>query len=517
MDQHPVIAAFLRAMRPPGENTVDTAHDLSTLRVTGSGALPSVFPVTELAVAAIATAAHALSDYMGQQFGHAPQVTVDRRLASFWFASTLRPQGWQLPSARDPITGDYATRDGWIRIHANAPHHRDAALAVLQCPPVPEAISRAISHYHASELEEIMVAAGACAAAMRTPREWASHPQGKAVSSEPVFAVHRYAVRSPSRPRPDSSGATTDDIGNPQASTGSALPDQPFGNYHPLEKPADLATPDRPLAGLRVLDLTRVLSGPVCTRFLAGYGAQVLRIDPPFWNEPGLEPEMTLGKRCAGLDLRIPSHILQLRGLLADADVLVHGYRPEALARLGLGEAERQAIRPGLIDVCLDAYGWTGPWQNRRGFDSLVQMSCGIAWAGMTDSDRNSDDDSSSHTHIPSSPPAPLPVQALDHATGYLMAAAVLRALSDQMGTECGSMTRLSLARTACLLMSEPAQVSDTLAPETEDDWAEAVEMTEWGPARRLKAPCIIDDVPLYWDSPATALRTHTPTWQSQD
>ncbi|WP_255474988.1 CoA transferase [Pusillimonas sp. ANT_WB101] len=516
MDQHPVIAAFLRAMRPPGENTVDTAHDLSTLRVTGNGALPSVYPVTELAVATIATAAHALSDYMGQQFGHAPQVTIDRRLASFWFASTLRPQGWQPPSVRDPITGDYATRDGWIRVHANAPHHRDAALAVLGCSPEQSAVSQAISRYQARELEDMLVAAGACAAAMRTPQEWADHPQGKAVAAEPVFAVQRYPARSSSRPQPASHNTAPDETDGMLAPAGTALSNSPFGDYRHLDKPVDLVTPDRPLAGLRVLDLTRVLAGPVCTRFLAGYGAQILRIDPPFWNEPGLEPEMTLGKRCASLDLRIPSHMAQLRSLLADADVLVHGYRPDALARLGLGEAERQAIRPGLIDVCLDAYGWTGPWQHRRGFDSLVQMSCGIAWAGMAGADGRTKDGLASHTRTQASPPAPLPLQALDHATGYLMAAAVLRALSEQMGTECGCVTRLSLARTACLLMSQPAQAADGLAPESEDDWAQISEATSWGPAYRLKPPCIIDDVPLYWDSPATALRTHAPTWQSQ-
>ena len=142
-------------------------------------------------------------------------------------------------------------------------------------------------------------------------------------------------------------------------------------------------TADRPLAGLKVLDLTRVLAGPVATRFLAGYGADVLRIDPPDWSEPAIEPEVTLGKRCAQLDLRQAADRARFERLLGEADLFVHGYRPDALDALGLSETARRALNPGLIDVRLDAYGWTGPWRNRRGFDSLVQMSTGIAAAGM--------------------------------------------------------------------------------------------------------------------------------------
>jgi crotonobetainyl-CoA:carnitine CoA-transferase CaiB-like acyl-CoA transferase len=164
-----------------------------------------------------------------------------------------------------------------------------------------------------------------------------------------------------------------------------------------------------------VLDLTRVLAGPVATRFLAGYGADVLRIDPPGWNEPGVIPEVTLGKRCARLDLTQAADRATFETLLAEADVLVHGYRPAALERLGYSEAYRRQRNPSLIDVALDAYGWTGPLAGRRGFDSLVQMSCGIADHGMRRQGAGK--------------PVPLPVQALDHATGYLIAAAVVRAL----------------------------------------------------------------------------------------
>ena len=139
----------------------------------------------------------------------------------------------------------------------------------------------------------------------------------------------------------------------------------------------------RPLSGLRVLDLFRVLAGPVATRFLSSFGADVLRIDPHHLNESLPTIEMSVGKRRAGLDLNLPESKSRLTDLMKVADVLVHGYRPDALQRMGFGDDARHAIDPGLIDVSLSAYGWTGPWANRRGFDSLVQMSCGIADTGM--------------------------------------------------------------------------------------------------------------------------------------
>src|SRR5690606_35019655 len=245
------------------------------------------------------------------------------------------------------------------------------------------------------ELEGRVVEEGGCAAVLRPPAAWASHPQGAAVAREPLVAVER------TDPGPDRS--------------------------------AWAPSADRPLHGLRVLDLTRVLAGPAATRVLAGLGADVLRIDPPTWDEPAIVPDMTLGKRAARLDARDPGGLDRLRQLLADADVFVHGYRADALERLGLGEAERRTIRPGLVDVSLDAYGFTGPWATRRGFDSLVQMSSGIADAGMR--------------AAAAERPTPLPVQALDQATGYLMAAAVIAGLRDRIEHGTGSTARLSLAR----------------------------------------------------------------------
>ncbi|WP_249293005.1 CoA transferase, partial [Achromobacter ruhlandii] len=239
--------------------------------------------------------------------------------------------------------------------------------------------------------------------------------------------------------------------------------------------PAWRVSAQRPLQGLRVLDLTRILAGPVATRFLAGFGADVLRIDPPGWEEPGTVPEVVLGKRCARLDLKSAEGLATLQRLLSQADVLIHGYRADALARLGLDAERRRQLNPTLVDVSLDAYGWSGAWRGRRGFDSLVQMSTGIAEAGMRakGGDR----------------PVPLPCQALDHGTGYLMAAAAIRGLTERLATGAGSTTRASLARSAQLLVAHGGLLEGgpALAPESAADWSEQNEGTGRGPVRPVK------------------------------
>jgi len=260
--------------------------------------------------------------------------------------------------------------------------------------------------------------------------------------------------------------------------------------------------PLRPLARLRVLDLTRVIAGPVATRFLAAYGADVLRIDPPGFAEvSALLPETTAGKRCTSLDLRAPKDRARFEALVSEADVLVYGLRSNALSALGYGADALRARRPGLVLACLDAYGWSGPWRERRGFDSLVQMSAGLADLGMraARADR----------------PVPLPVQALDHGTGYLLAAAVLRALSEPDPSARPHMLRLSLARTArflCALGTSPTFAGDSLPVEESDAFVEEADTT-WGPVRRVRCAGAITGVPARWSAPAGPLGTAEPIW----
>jgi len=433
---------------------------LARLSFTGEGALSSCFAATDLAAGSIGAAALAVSELMAAQGAPAPAVATDRRLASLWFGFSVRPVGWSPARGWDPIAGDYPTKDGWIRLHTNAPHHRAAALRALGVPEEREAVAAAVAGWNKAELEAAVVAQGGCAAEMRSLVEWAEHPAGRAVAQEPLVHVELGAV------------------GTPRPVAGA---------------------PGRPLAGLRVLDLTRVLAGPVATRFLAGYGAEVLRIDPPDWDEPVVLPEVTLGKRCAGLDLKTAAGRRRLEELLADADVFVHGYRADALERLGLGDARRRELAPSLVDVRLNAYGWTGPWRERRGFDSLVQMSAGVADAGMRwkQADR----------------PTPLPVQALDYATGFLMATAAVRGLTERITAGRASSWRVSLARTAAFLTAQAAGVEDALAPQADDDLAAEVEQTGWGPARRLVPPAVVEGAPMRWAVPAGELRSSPAQW----
>ncbi|MET3805683.1 crotonobetainyl-CoA:carnitine CoA-transferase CaiB-like acyl-CoA transferase [Nakamurella sp. UYEF19] len=427
----------------------------------GARVLSSTYPVADLASAVVGAAGLALAEFAAAG-GDAAKVRVDRRLSGAWFGPTFRSSGWEQPPTWDAIAGDYRCADGWIRLHTNDFRHRQAALAVLGVPDTAvrpasrDAVAGTVSGWPGEKLEAAVVAAGGCAAQLRSSEEWRNHHQGMAVAHDPLLS------------------RVFTDIASPPTGPGPV---------------------DRPLRGLKVLDLTRVLAGPAATRFLAGFGAQVLRIDPLDRTESALEVEMTIGKHCARLDLR--EHRQTVLDLLADADLLIHGYRPGAMDRLGLGERELHAARPGLVEVMLDAYGWAGPWRGRRGFDSLVQMSSGIAHPMSSD---------------PDAPPIPLPVQALDHATGYLAATAGLRGLSERYRTGLGSVSRVSLARTGILLQDfksdrdeGPIEEVDLSGAQTED--------TFWGPGRRLPGPVTVGGTKMSFSVAAAPIGSAPAAW----
>ncbi|MBD8043514.1 CoA transferase [Arthrobacter sp. Sa2BUA2] len=434
--------------------------------------MESCYPVRSFAAAAVAAAGRAVAELAESIAGTPISASADPDLSRAWFAGSFQPAGWDLPSPWDALSRDYLCADGWIRLHTNAPHHRAAALAVLGLPGDADtaAAALAVRPWKGGELEDAVVEAGGCAARMLTVEQWLSHPQGQAVAGEPLVGW--------SRRRP-------------------AAPEKSAGTVR------------RPLRGVRVLDLTRVIAGPAATRFLAGFGADVLRIDPPDWNEPALEPEMTVGKHCARLDLRSPSGAAKIRELIAGADIVVHGYRPGALTGLGLDEHRLQQLHPGIITVAVNAYGWSGPWRGRRGFDSLVQMSSGIADAGMA--------------WAASDAPRPLPVQALDHATGYLAAAAAVRAWTRRLDGEVHA-ARLSLARTAVELQRAadarpavpPLWKTGQLAAAAEE-FPMAAEQTRWGPGQRLFPPLVFSpegsSPQMGWEVPAAPLGSAAPEW----
>ncbi|MFI6833631.1 CoA transferase [Kribbella sp. NPDC050241] len=355
---------------------------------------------------AMATALSAESRCRGN--GHRLSTTSALLNASFNSIGHLRVAG-ETSESWAPMSGFRPTRDGWVRLHANYPHHASRLLAALEVDTAAQA-EPALLERSAVEIEEKVMAAGGVATAVRTPGEWAASAMGVAARSHPWIEFTTEAV---SRHRVER---------KTQQSTGEGCP----------------------LAGVRVLDFTRVIAGPGATRLLGALGADVLRVDPPQL------PELTehhidtgFSKRSAVADLRDHRHLARVRELLAGADVVVLGYRSTAFARFGLDPVNLRADHPHLAVVSVSAWGRTGPWADERGFDSIVQAASGIAHLYGNDRDGRWR-------------PGALPVQALDHATGLGMAAAALALLAARRHGVSGS-AHLSLATTAAMLMGFPA------------------------------------------------------------
>lgn len=377
--------------------------------VVRDGVLPAKLPVRELARGCVGACALAAAELTAARTGRAvPRVRVDDGAVAAAFTSErhLLVDG-RAPVNFAPLSRFWRTADGWVRTHANYPHHRAALLAALGLPDPSadsvESVAACLAERRSVDVEDAVYAAGGLAVALRTPQEWAAHPQGVAVADRPLLSRER--------------------LGEGPART----------------LPALTGDPALPAAGLRVLDLTRVIAGPVATRTLALLGADVLRIDSPRLPElTDQHAETGFGKRSATLDLVQRADRRTFDELLARADVVVTGYRPGALDRFGLGPQALAERRPGVVAAQLSAWGGYGPWAGRRGFDSLVQAATGIAAVEGT----------------PGQPGA-LPAQALDHGTGYLLAAAVLRSLTEQVAGEGGARcVRLALARTATWLLT---------------------------------------------------------------
>jgi hypothetical protein len=296
------------------------ADGLERLTITGPRqVLPSVFDVTGLATASVAAAALAAAEFLAARTGTAQaRVTVDSRAASAAFAAEalFTPVGWDRPQVWDPIAGNYRASDGWIRLHTNYAYHRTAVEKVLRATD-PDAVAAAAKSWKAADLEAAVVEAGGCAAAMHGRGDWLASPHGAATASAPPLMVTERAHTGRTNPGPVA----------------------PTGN-RPMAASA-------PFTGIRVLDVTRVIAGPVATMFLAAYGADVLRVDPPGFAEvAAILPVTMAGKRATSLDLRSAAGRTAFEGLLATADVLVTGLRANALARLGYDDEALARLSP---------------------------------------------------------------------------------------------------------------------------------------------------------------------------
>src|SRR5947209_3264804 len=372
-----------------------------TVEITGGTdpILPTPFRIGETSAAALAAVGLAVSDLWALRTGRRQEVAVDTRQATASLRSGhyMKMDGAHVSTERNTVMGVYPAKNGrWSYLHCNFPNHRAAALRVLGVPEEREAVRQAVAQWDALALEEAIIAAKGAGGMVRTMAEWAQHPQAAAIATLPLMEILK------------------------------------VGDSPPEMLPAG----DRPLSGMRVLDLTRVLAGPTCARTLAEHGADVLKITGPHLPNIGYQEFDTgHGKLSAHLDLRQPKDLDILKDLVREADVFSQGYRPGTLGARGLSPEELAQLRPGLVYVSLCAFSHVGPWSSRRGFDTVVQNVSGIT---MRQGEL-----------FPGKEPGPqfYPVSAIDYLTGYLMAFGALVALK-RRATEGGSwLVRISLAQ----------------------------------------------------------------------
>ncbi len=426
--------------------------------------LPTAFDVGGTAAAALGAVGAAAAEFHALRGGETQSVRVDARAAS---ASLLSFAVQQLDGAATPrpagsfaTVGLYPTRDGrWIHLHGGFPRLRDGTLKLLGCADDAEAVGTAVARRDAQELEDALADAGMCGAMARSAEEWAAHPQGVWLGTQPVLEVTRIGDAPPGLP----------------------------------------ARAERPLDGTRVLDLTRVLAGPTCARTLASHGAEALRISGP--DLPFIAPfvmDTGHGKRAAEIDLSTDQGRDQLRELVRGADVFSNGFRAGALDKLGFGEAELASLRPGIVAVSINCYGNGGPWQRRPGWEQLAQTVTGIAveqgGAGG---------------------PQLLPAAACDYITGYLAAYGALIALI-RRAREGGSWAvRASLCQTGMWL-------EDTLRVDRDATTRLDLNVlahhfverdTPHGRLRHLGPVVEMSATPAVWKQASVPLGTHPPAW----
>jgi crotonobetainyl-CoA:carnitine CoA-transferase CaiB-like acyl-CoA transferase len=427
--------------------------------------LRTPYRVGTAGAAALAATGIAAAELWQLRGGRAQEVTVDLRAAALSLRATayLRIDGKPPAPLWDPVSGFYAVRDGTVSIHCNFANHREAAAAVLGVPAERTAMQEAAAKWEGVALEDAIHAAKGCAGLIRDEATWARHPQAEAIAAQPLLEIRR-------------------------------IGDAP---------PEPLSPGDRPLAGVRVLDLTRVLAGPTAARTLAEHGADVLKITAPHLPHSGdVELDTGVGKLAAHLDLRRAEDVARLNELVREGDVFSQSYRPGALAGRGFSPAELAAIRPGIVAVSLSAWGATGPWRGRRGFDTIVQAVSGMAW-------RSGD----------GKKPQFLPVSAIDYVSGYLMAFGAMVALA-RRAQEGGSWeVRVALARTGRWI-TDRGLVDGSAAPEipaaeiapllTESRCPDGRLITHFAPVVRLS------ETPPHWTRPPAPLGWHKTEWPAR-
>ena len=426
--------------------------------------LPSSFRVGAAAQSTIAAAALAACELGHMRGAERQQVHVQMAHAALECSSWYSLDGVS-PDPWDKFSGLYACADGWVRVHANFAHHRDGALRLLGLDPAGAKrtdAEQALRQWRAIDFETAAAEAGLVAAALRGFAQWDASAQGQAIAAQPLFTLERIADAAP-----------------------RALP--------------VLADDARPLSGIRVLDLTRILAGPVGTRAMAAYGADVLLVNGP--HLPNIEAiaDTSRGKLSAHADLRTDAGQEALWRVLADAHVFVQAYRPGALQARGFGPLEIAARCPGIVLVSLSAYGAQGPWSGRRGFDSLVQTAMGFNHAeGVAKGDGK---------------PRPMPMQILDHASGYLIALCAAAALLRQQREGGSWQVGISLAQTGHWLRSLGCVENGfAVTPPERTPYLESFR-SGFGELRAFRHSAQLARTPATWLLPSMQPGSHAMRW----
>ena len=473
MDRAKELTAFeelmaLRGGKPPAAGEVT---------ITGSDPVhPTVFRIGDTCASVIASIGVAVSDMWEMKTGRRQSVAVDVRHA----AGTMRSSDFTFfkgadgrfePVAHDPemqhmrsVTQPWPTKDGrWFLPHLNLSHLCERVLGVLKCESTPESVRDGVAKWNADDLEEAIAKARACGGKVRSNAEWLEHPQGQYLAARPLIEIEK------------------------------------IGDSAPEPMPAG----DRPLSGIKVLDLTRILAGPVAARTLAEHGAEVLMVTAPHLPQTREHVRDTShGKRSTFLDLTKTGQAAQLKALAKDADVFSQGYRPGSLHTLGFGPQELAAQRPGIVYLSISCFGSGGPFAGRAGWEQVAQTVTGICH----DSGRDR--------------PTLIHAAACDWTTGFLGAYGVLLALA-RRAREGGSYhVRVSLCQTGMFIYRQGKVAIDAaLSPSTNGLSRAEIEAlqisadTPYGPMRFLKPVVQLSETPARWARPTPKLGADAPKW----
>jgi hypothetical protein len=441
-------------------------HDapLDALQVTPSpNVLPTDLPIGPLASAALGATGLAAVELWQSRSSKRQAVGVDMRAATLAMTSAtyLRVNG-QAVKSWDPITGYYRVRDGeWVYLHGNFAHLRDGLLKLFGVPNDPVALRIALQTWTAADVEAAAGERGLCGVAVRTRASWETQPQAIATSTLPLIEISRIGD-APARPL---HGGT------------------------------------RPLTGMRVLDLSRVIAGPMTARTLAEHGATVMQVGAT--HLPSIESlviDTGFGKYSCAINLDDAAGVDKLHGMIDSADVFLNAYRPGTLERRGFSPAALAQRRPGIIYVTISAFSRAGPWAQRRGYDTLVAAASGLTWSGTGD-------------------PARLPCQPLDYLTGYLGAFGAMLALQRRTREGGSWHVQLSLERTSAWIremtdtLGRESSLAALVPPASEIDDLYAASPSRFGALRHLKPVVQMTETPARWEQAPVPLGSDPAVW----